>query len=154
MTNRLNFRTPEQSRNLHRLIRKLNIDKEVKEELVYEYSEGRTSSSTGLKIYEADKLIEHLKKLERELDLKTQANKVSGLPSYDTPENKQRRKIFAICHEMRWTYTEGKVDKKRLNEWMLKYSYLHKPLNKYELLELPKLITQFEELLKHFYAKR
>ncbi len=62
----------------------------------------------------------------------------------------QRRKILSLCHELGWTYpTHGgrvTVNFVALDGWMNKYSYLHKPLNYYTPAELPKLVTQFENM--------
>lgn len=154
MTNRLNFRTQSQNRDLHRLRNKLKLPHDVWEDLVNQYTGGRSTSSKDMKIFEADNMIDSLKRLEREHDLKHGFGKQEKKPIEDTPENVMRRKIFAKCHEIRWRNDAGKVDQERLNAWMLKYSYLKKPLQKYTLKELPKLISQFEKMVEDFYAKR
>lgn len=64
--------------------------------------------------------------------------------------NNMRRKIFSLCHELGWTKSDkGKqvVDQKRLNAFLEKRGYLHKPLNFYTPKELPTLVTQFENML-------
>lgn len=144
------LRTINQNRQLHALVNKLGINKETKEELVYEYTKGRSSSSADLNLDECQALINNLNHMAR--------NSVQVKPTpkpklEKSAENKMRRKILSICHEMRWK--EGNnLDWKRINGWLLKYGYLHKPLNDYTAKELPTLITQFEQLLKEFYAKR
>lgn len=61
------------------------------------------------------------------------------------------RKILAMAHEMRWELNEqrhnksNKIDMERVNNWMNKYSYLHKPLDRYRADELPALVTQFSK---------
>lgn len=64
--------------------------------------------------------------------------------------NLQRKKILSLCHELGWTYPSygGRmvVNFVALDGWMLHYGYLHKPLNYYTPAELPKLVTQFEEM--------
>lgn len=63
----------------------------------------------------------------------------------------QRRKVLSLCHEWGLTYptTGGRmvVNYNALDKWMVKYSYLHKPLNYYTPSELPKLVTQFENMV-------
>ncbi len=72
--------------------------------------------------------------------------------------NLQRRKILSLCHELGWTYPThgGKlvVNFQSLEKWMIKYSYLHKPLNYYTPRELPLLVTQFENLAAKELAER
>jgi hypothetical protein len=40
-----------------------------------------------------------------------------------------------------------------VDEWMLKYSYKHKKLDAYLFEELPTLVSQFEQVYKHFIKK-
>jgi hypothetical protein len=65
--------------------------------------------------------------------------------------NNMRRRILSICYSIGWTqFDDDKkkmvVNMDKLNAWLLKYGYLHKPLNKYSRQELPLLVTQFEKL--------
>jgi len=46
-----------------------------------------------------------------------------------------------------------KLDMRRVNNWCLKYGYLHKLLDEYTYEELPKLVTQFEEVYKDMLRK-
>jgi hypothetical protein len=70
----------------------------------------------------------------------------------DDHANKQRRKMFSIAHELGW-HLPGTmaVDRQRLEAWVLKYGYLHKPLMSYLLAELPTLVSQLESVLKSKY---
>ncbi|MCK6649816.1 MAG: hypothetical protein L6Q66_09180 [Bacteroidia bacterium] len=132
-------RTAKQNGTLHALITKLGIDEETKADLVAQVSEGRERSSRNLTYNECDKLIKHLQSLVSENHDKS---------------NRMRRKILSICHEMKWTLPGSKLDWNKINNWLLKYGYLHKPLNDYTAKELPSLVSQFEGLLNHYYAKR
>jgi hypothetical protein len=65
---------------------------------------------------------------------------------------KMRRRILSLCHTLGWNVWDHHsqkhvVDWERLNSWMLKYGYLHKPLNRYSYFELGKLVTQFENMV-------
>lgn len=133
------MRTPAQNSILYALITKLGIDDDQKQDLVAQVSEGRETSSKNLTYNECDKLIKHLQSLVNENHDKS---------------NKMRRKILSICHEMKWTLPGKKLDWQKINTWLLKYGYLHKPMNDYTAQELPSLVSQFEGLLKHYYAKR
>ena len=113
----------------------LGIDSDHKADLVQEASEGRTSSSAELSSEECQRLINHLQTMVND-------------QNRNTPENRMRRKVISIVHELRWKTPDGKIDYKRLDAWMLKYSYLHKKLNSYSAAELPALVTQFDNMLK------
>lgn len=137
-------RSLKQNNQLHGLIGRLRIDTETKQDLVYAYSGGREVSSKGLWYHECQALINCLF-----------ARTKGAVWSDSSPENKMRRKILSICHEMRWKdEITDNIDWKHLNDWLKKYGYLHKKLNDYTAAELPTLITQFEHLLRDYYAKR
>lgn len=140
------YRNNKQNAALNGLVGELNIDSEQKEELVYQYTNGRTTSSSKMLIDECQMLINHLNSIKRGMTPKPDKWK-------ETPENVMRRKILAICHELQWT-KDGKVDLKRLDEWLKKTGVHHKKLNDLTLQELPAQITQLEQVLKSFYAKR
>lgn len=140
-------RTAKQNNELHYLIGQLGIDAEHKEELVYQYSNGRTTSSAEMIIPECQALINHLKAATKGY------SKVKD-PKSD-PANVMRRKILSICHEMGWkNEISDQIDWEKLNGWLFQYGYLKKDLNSYTLYELPKLVTQFEQLLRDYYAKK
>lgn len=130
------FRNKDQNIRLHALIGKLMIEAEEKEELVYRHTGGRETSTKRMLIHECQALIN---------ELQARANRIPRTPD-EMKADAQRKKMFAIARSLGWT-TNGKVDK-RLTGWILKYGYLKKPLNDYTLAELPKLITQFEYVLK------
>lgn len=112
-----------------------------KESLVSSFTQGRTTHSSQMNDAEADELITWLR---------SQAK-----PSVN-PANKMRRKILSMAHEMGWhTLQNGRyvADMHRINEWSLKYGYLHKPFNHYRHKELPRLVTQFENAYKTFINK-
>jgi hypothetical protein len=128
-------RTKEQSIRFNTIISKLGIDKEGKEDLVYNITQGRATSSKDLTHLECDKLIKNLQ------------------PNVLIEGDKQRKKILSIVHELGWETPTGKIDWNALNPYLLKYGYLHKLFNDYTPNELPKLVTQFENMLKDSYAK-
>lgn len=129
----MNLRTNEQNSRLHGLLGMLHIDAEQKVWLVEQYTEGRSTSTKDMTINECQALIDHLAKVA----IDTNADRA----------NVMRRKAFAIAHELGWETQDGKVDREHFNAWMLKYGYLHKDINAYSLAELPRLLTQLEQLL-------
>jgi hypothetical protein len=69
---------------------------------------------------------------------------------------RMRKKFFAMCFEIGWIGQQSTVDSRQpgkivlkndysaVDNWLLKFGYLHKELNKYTYKELPKLLSQFE----------
>lgn len=142
-------RNTQQNKTLHGLINKLGISQDMKQEMVFECSHGRTKSSADLSMEECQSLINHLKTIGGQV-----VQVVHMKPKLEnTPENRMRRKILSICHEMAWK-KDGKLDWERINGFLLKSGYKHKALGKYTAQELPILVTQFEQLLKDYYGKR
>jgi len=135
------MRNQVQNKQLHLLVKELNITPDNKEELVYSFSNGRETSSANLTHAECQGLINHLRAMK------------SGQRQEDKAD-KMRKKVLSICHEMNWKLPNGKLDWNRINAFLYKYGYLKKTLNDYTEKELPMLITQFENLLKQYYAKR
>lgn len=142
----MNYRNNKQNAALHALVGELNIDTEQKEELVYQYTNGRTTSSSKMLVTECQLLINHLNSIKRCMTPKPDNWK-------ETPENVMRRKILAICHEIQWT-KDGKVDLKKLDDWLTKSGVFHKKLNDLTISELPAQITQLEQVQKSFYGKK
>lgn len=130
---------------LHRYLYRLKIDEDLKRELISQYTKGCETSSTKMTWKECENLITYLR------------NTYNKIKPGDTPvcvaSDRMRKKILSICHEMNWR-KESKIDWDHLNSWLKKYGYLHKSLNAYKKEELPKLVTQFENLLTDYYAKR
>lgn len=119
------------------LLGKLKVDRDTKREMIYQATQGRTDSSRELDQNECNRLISELNSLLN-----------------NDRANTMRRKIFSICHELGWHISGTmKVDQDRMEAWLGKYGYLHKPLMQYTAAELPALVTQFEEMLRKSYAK-
>lgn len=119
---------------------KANIGKEDKTVMVQGFSGGRCTSSKDLTYEEATALLKHL----------------ATMQPVDDRLTKMQNKIFHYAHEMRWTKLnrQAKVvaDVKRIDQWMVKYSYLKKKMNRYTYEELPRLVSQFEQVYKSFLS--
>lgn len=139
------IRNVKQNRQLWAVVNQLKIDKEQVEELAYQYSNGRTKSTRELEVMEFQRLVNHLNSIK--------VGEVTIKPKEVNKADKMRKKILSICHEMNWKQHQ-KLDWARINDFLKKSGYLHKVLNDYTESELPKLVTQFEQLLKSYYAKR
>jgi hypothetical protein len=113
---------------------------DMKAELVQIHTAGRTQSCSQMSEHEIETLIGSLQH-----DINDQQNRV--------PAQRMRRRIFSLCYSLGWTVEDNTaarlvVDRTRLEGWLLKYGYLHKPLTAYKPNELPKLLTQFERFVQ------
>ncbi len=114
--------------------------------LVYSFSGGRTENSSDLSDLEIHELIRHLEQMPKPGTPETR----SGV---DYRGQQMRRRILSMCYLIGWTRLDEKkgrhvVDFERLNAWLLKTGYEHKPLNDYTYNELQKLVVQFERMTK------
>lgn len=112
--------------------------RDEKENIVKSFSANRTKSVSALTNAEAAALIGHLKSLD---------------PT-DKAGDKMRNKILSYAHEMRW-HKPGtdRVDMDHVNNWCMTYGHVKKKLDDYKYNELPKLVSQFEEVYKAFIKK-
>ena len=126
---------------IHVLLAQIGMakDKEYKRNLVQQYSLGRAESTTKLTWKEACDMIADLERS-------------SG--SQKTPDelraDRKRKLILHYAHQMGWELEGKKIDMQRVNDWCVKYGYLHKELNDYTLAELSKLVWQVETAYKYY----
>lgn len=137
--------TPNQLRAIHALLKDAGLTDD-KESIVDSFSGGRTKHVSELKKGEAAALIGHLKSLD------TTTHRA----------DKMRNKILSMAHEMGWEKSVDKnqltkikrpIDMDRVNNWCIKYGYLHKKLDAYNYKELPRLVTQMEGVYKDYLSK-
>lgn len=107
-----------------------------KADYVINATDGREHSTKLLTFVEANNVISVLEEEEKEYYKKNRNS-----------EDVQRKKIISCCREMGWVKS-GKADMARIYSWVLKFGYLHKKLNDYTAAELPKLVTQAENMKK------
>lgn len=108
-----------------------------KKELVFSFTSGRSESSRGMTDQEARDMIAYLEGSVTALD----------------PADRMRKKIISMAREMGWEKrVAGKriADMDRIKAWVMKYGQFKKPINEYEINELPALVTQFEKVYKDF----
>lgn len=73
-------------------------------------------------------------------DLQKQANNLR-------PPNRLVKKFYKLCYELNWTLPDtGKLDYARIENWLNKYSYLHKQIDEYTEGELPCLVSQLQTI--------
>jgi hypothetical protein len=126
--------TPGQIRLVYLLLREGGLTV-FKEDLAFDYSDGRTEHLSGLLPPETSKLIKYLQNY-------------AGLDG--DRADKMKRKILSIAHEMHWELANGRVDMERVNNWCMCYSGQNKPLDAFKYVELPQLVTQFEMVYMAF----
>lgn len=122
---------------INTIISKQKVTKDVKEMMVAGFTAGRSVSTKDLYYQEAAMMISHLKAKD---------------PNKDAAE-KMRRKILYFAHEMGWVKLKnGKLvaDIQRVDEWCLKFGHVKRKLDNYTYQELPKLVSQFQAVYKHY----
>ncbi len=100
-------------------------------------TDGRVESSSAMTYMEGMKLIRHLEDKQQ--------------PSNIDPADNMRKKIISMLREIGYeTHVEGKrkADMKAIYSLVNKVGYLKKGFNQYTAQELPKLVSQIEEIYK------
>ena len=110
---------------------------ELKQELVWSFSNQRTSSSRELNVHEAQALISYLKNLDPK----------------EVAAEKMRRKIISKAHKLRWELPDGKIDMQRVDGWCITYGGYGKKLNQHAYDELVQLVTAFDRVYRHYISK-
>jgi hypothetical protein len=136
--------TTQQIRIIHTLLPSHLREAEAKAELVASFTgDDQRHSTKDLTTYEADELIYFLK---------TGKNATHAHLAVFDLDNRQHRYLLSLCHQLGWVRANksGRMvaDLEALGRWLLRYGYLHKALKDYSLTELPKLVTQLENVLK------
>jgi phage gp16-like protein len=138
--------TKAQIVRLQVLRRELNMSDDLYRDMLMSATDGRTNSSTQLTQKEAFEIIDQLSKL------------TSKEPD---PADKMRKKIISMAHSIGWVTPVAtangpvvKADIVRINAWCQKSGYLHKKLNQYTYAELPKLVSQFQEVYNSYQKQK
>lgn len=117
---------------IHVLLSQMKL-MEQKVDFIYQFSNGRVTSTKELTNQEATDLIKHLSK-------------------YD-PCDKMRKKVFALAYEAGIIWGETLEDKKmnaaKLNMFLRDRGTVKKDLSKIKSEELIKVVSQFQQIIKH-----
>jgi hypothetical protein len=112
--------------------------RDEKDSIVSAFTAGKTSSVRAMSFHQAAALIGHLVSLD----------------PLENSNTKMRNKIISMAYEMHWTKPSASgvhmIDIDHVNNWCLSKSYLKKKLDDYTHSELPKLVSQFEEVYKSY----
>ncbi len=128
-------------RKLMTLLSKLHFDDEMRHELIYSWTSGRTSSSKGLKNDELSNLIW---KLENDFHFSSNLT-----PLLQIEKRKKQSQVLAIAQRV--GIHQG-TDFEGFNRFMLNKSVKKKELYKYNLEELDELIRQFRNIEQNYRA--
>jgi hypothetical protein len=146
-------RTLHQNKQLHAIAGKLNIQKDVMEDLVYQFTNERETSTKEMDMMECQALINHLRVMT--------GQRVEVVPTpaprrENSPENRMRKKVISLCYDLHMTLPGGKIDMARVNALCVEKGPAKKPLNACTKQELQVLITVVEKIVKSYlerYAK-
>lgn len=128
--------TPKQIKMIRFLLAKCGVNEEHdKEDLVYEYTDGRTASLSDMRHRETVALV-------NALNARLNPDKLK--------RDKQVGKILSLAHEMHWELKSGKVDMARVDNFCLTQTKQKKTLKEFTDAELPKLVTLFEKVYISF----
>jgi hypothetical protein len=167
-----------QNKRLHGLLNLLGM-MEDKKALVSYFSAKRTESARELEPHQAAALIDHLAADARARGLEADTGaagppalvappapvakrrgrppgtgkpKPAKVPTAEQAQ-KMRRKIFAIGRALGWLTGNSPEDlamnSAKLDKFLSEHGYLKKPLRYFTPAELPKLVSQFEQIQKH-----
>lgn len=110
------------------LMKKNGFSPESVAQMCQEVSFGDTDRPEELNTHKCSKLIEML-----------------NFRNPSVPD-KMRKRILSMAHELGWRTPDHKVDVARVDRWCRDYGYLKKGFNDHARFELPKLVSQFEQM--------
>jgi hypothetical protein len=139
--------TPGQMKRIHQLLNQTG-KMDAKVDLVNYYTKGRETSTKEMLYYEANDLIKHLEAFQKQ-------ESIQKIPTSEQLKNqscdRMRKKIIAMLREIgyeKYSDFAGKsvADMTRIYKLIDTVGYLKKPMNEYNELELPKLVSQIESI--------
>jgi hypothetical protein len=134
-------------RKLHAILANRDL-MEVKPQLVYKHTAGRTMSSKEMTEDELDKLIQSLNSDAKSMkDVNTlTVPRPQHFPSADPAEVRMLKKLWAICYQANIVELGGSYGRNYdlLSTWAEKYGHLKKPVNEYKGKDLQKLVSLAE----------
>lgn len=136
--------TNMQIRAIHTLLPiEIKQDVAAKKDVIFQFTNDYNRTSTNdLTFHEAQALINKLK-----------GDDYSFYAKFDS-NIKQHLTLLSMCYNLNWVRFDDHLNRNvanltMLGSWLEKYGYLHKPLQDYTDLELPKLVAQFSRVVKH-----
>lgn len=133
------IRTTTQNKRLHQLLCKLHIDLDTKEQLVKQYTRGRTHRSSEMNMHECQALIN---RLSHEVT-PTQEEMVL---------DRQRKRVISHMAQAGYVLPTGQPDMAAINAWV-KQQKFKKKFNDHTSRELSVLIHASRQVLNHLLSK-
>ena len=148
----MNSPNTTQIRIFNTILNRKNL-REHKADIVFEYTEGRTTSTKEMSSEEIQAFIDFHNQTSNISQKRTSNPFRKTVDDYEQREeerqsNNMRRKIIAICRESFDMNKGEKGDMYRIYKCVEKLGYLKKGLNFYSYNELTTLVTQFEKIGK------
>ncbi len=141
------IRTIGQNKRLYQLLNQLGIDEEMKADLVYDFTYGRTDKSSEMEYRECNNLI-------GKLDEQIQTIKTRKANKRITNDRlqKMRRNIFKLMYDIGQIDVSMSTNEKLLviNNWIEKKQKLNKHLNQLSFEELSKFINQLQAVRRNY----
>ena len=141
------IRTTGQNKRLYQLFNSLGIDEEMKADLVYDFTYGRTDKSSEMEYRECNNLI-------GKLDEQIQTIKTRKANKRITNDRlqKMRRNIFKLMYDIGQIDASMSTNDKLLviNNWIEKKQKLNKNLNQLSFEELSKFINQLQAVRRNY----
>lgn len=123
---------PQLIGGLWAIIKKLGLDDDDKKSLVYQYTRGRSTSMRQMTHQEASNMLRDLAR---------------QIPNYEAIE-RMKRKIIGLARSLGWREKYDKGFYKAINNFIVANGAVKKRLNSLSFEELPKVVSQFETMLK------
>jgi hypothetical protein len=141
--------TTELKRRIYGKLDNLGL-KEEKENIVFNFTSGRTSHLSSM---EPEELVSLLDKLSGNVN----NNDYLHYGKFNK-ENKQHLYLLSMCMQLGWQVLNKNVDRNvadivRLGRFIMHFGAIKKPLLEQSKSELQKTVYQFEEMLRKHFTK-
>ncbi len=138
-------RTLTQNSRLHALLNELGVDSETKREMVFNYTNGRTTSTKELTIDECNELINSLEKVLFKSQKQPPRERADA-------HQKARRKIFILMYDC--GFIDSRMTTKQkiaiINRWIANKTKFGCEFNSLTLEELSKFATQLQAVKRNY----
>jgi len=147
-------RTDYQSKHLHSLLTKLQVNQESKEDMINSFTNGRTLSTKEMTFYECRDMITALEKMLNS-NTETQSNRENENREKEDLLQKERRKIFVLMYDCGFISNTDDTKRKMqvLNGWIRKKMNLTTDFNSLSIDELLKMNKQLQTV-RRLYSER
>ncbi len=144
------MRTPQQSRDIYKLLNALGIKEEDKKAIVMGITKNRTEHTSEMTILEAREMIEILTKELGKKMLKQGENRINktGVKEIEKIKQRIRRTVFVLMYDLGVISNEMDTKEKieKIEQWIKNHSDISKSFNSLQVEELEKIIRQLQAI--------